>query len=293
MKLDVGGEQVGKFNLGGQNGGLSPVLVYHYPPRLDFAAYPGLSRLIFERMGITMSVLTTKKAIWWSVTAFNDEIELCEGTLPEYIRAIYGGRETCPDTGRLHFQGAIQCFEQVRMSKIKSWLKTAHLEPARSSEALKKYAMKADTAAGEKVVRNNPIPHYSAHEMCLLLAQTSRQPDIGFWDRAKTLLAKTPELAGQLMNPSLRGFFEKTQSVWLDRAAIVLQQPAGAPPGCECGKDECLVCYEKETESNSITHAPPTETPSDEEASDQVESTPESGVGVHGVDSTGTVVVHK
>jgi len=197
------------------------------------------------------------KSIWWSVTAFDEEIALCEGTLPEFVKAIHGGRETCPTTGRLHFQGALQCFEQVRMAKIKSWLKKAHLEPARSSEALKKYAMKTETSAGEKVVRNNPTPHYLAHEICLLLAQTDRQTDIGFWPRARILLRKSPELAGQLMNPSLRGFFEKTQEVWLERAAIVLQQPTGTTC-CECGKDECEVCHEQELFALGINGVPST-----------------------------------
>jgi len=187
-----------------------------------------------------------KKSIWWCITAYDKDIALCEGTLPEFVRSILGGRETCPKTGRLHFQGALQCFEQVRGAKIKSWLPTAHLEAARKVEALKKYAMKAETAAGEKVVRKNSIPHYTAHEICLLLAQTSRQTDTGFWPRARIILRETPELAGQLMNPSLRGFFEKTQEVWMERAAIVLQQPTSTTSVCDCGRDECMTCYEQE-----------------------------------------------
>jgi len=207
-----------------------------------------------------------KKSVWWSITGFEEEIALCEGPLPEFVKRIYGGRETCPKSGKLHFQGAIQCYNQIRGSKIKSWLPKAHFEAAKSADALKKYVMKEETSAGEKVVRDNPIPHYRAHEICLLLAQTSRQTDIGFWPRSRIILSETPELAGQLMNPSLRGFYEKTAEVW---AAIVLQQPRG-PQGpdaparswgstvgrftrtCMCGKDECMVCYEEETAAISI-----------------------------------------
>jgi len=185
------------------------------------------------------------KAIWWSVTAFDEEIELCEGALPEYVKRVYGGRETCPTSGRIHFQGAIQCHQQIRFGRLKSWLPKAHIEAAKSVAALKKYAMKTETAVGEKVIRDNPIPHYPAHEMCLLLAQTSSQSDVGFWPRARQILRESPVLAGQLMNPSLRSFFEKTQEVWLDRAAIVLQQPTGTPL-CDCGRDECMTCYEQE-----------------------------------------------
>jgi len=180
------------------------------------------------------------KSTWWSVTAFNEEIELCEGTLPEFVRSIYGGREMCPSTGTEHFQGAVQCYEQVRMAKLKSWLKTAHLEPARQAEALKKYAMKPDTAIGEKVIRENHVPHHTADQICLLLARQADRQTSDYWARVRMILAKTPELAGQLMNPSLKSFYLNTEQVWLDKVAIVLQQP------CDCGKDECETCAQQE-----------------------------------------------
>ena len=60
------------------------------------------------------------------------------------------------------------------------------------------------------------------------------------------VLDKSPDLAGQLMNPSLRNFYEKTQDVWL-RRAIVLQHAEDVTT-CQCGKDECMVCYEQEQE---------------------------------------------
>jgi len=178
------------------------------------------------------------------------------------------------------------------MSKIKSWLKKAHLEPARSSEALKKYAMKSDTAAGEKVVRNNPIPHYTAHEICLLLAQTSRQTADGFWPRARILLRNTPELAGQLMNPSLRGFFEKTQDVWMERAAIVLQQPIGTPR-CDCGKDECEACAEQEMLDQGINglSSPSSSSEADGQEADSPRA-PAPRDRFHGDNPEGSLIVH-
>lgn len=181
---------------------------------------------------------------WWSVTAFNGDIDLCEGPLPPFVKRILGGRETCPTTGTLHFQGAIQCYpnKPVRMSQIKSWLPTAKLQPAREVEALKKYVMKAETAAGEKTERLNPIVHYPVHEMCLLLASQPASQTDGFWVRANMILAKSPDLAGQLMNPSLRNFYEKTQYTW---SAIVLQQTK-TDTACGCNKDECEECFLRE-----------------------------------------------
>lgn len=180
------------------------------------------------------------KSIWWSITAFDAEIALCEGTLPDFVRSIHGGREKCPTTGTEHFQGALQCYEQVRMAKIKSWLKKAHLEPARSADALKKYAMKADTAIGEKSERANILPHYSAHELCLLIARQTGQTD--FWSRVRAILREQPGLAGQLMNPSLRNFYEKTSSVWEHNVAIVLQQHLNCKHGAACiGCEACQI----------------------------------------------------
>jgi len=186
----------------------------------------------------------TKPSTWWSVTGFSGEIAILETPpYPVFVRKILGGRETCPDTGREHFQGAIQCWQQVRLSQFKDWLPTAHLEPARHAEALQKYAMKAETASGEKKVTENTIKHFSANQICEKIAlaivcsknQTDRQTD-SFWRGVKAILMESPELAGQLMNPSLRNFYKNTESVWLNRA-IVLQHDLSAP--CECDKDEC------------------------------------------------------
>ena len=158
-------------------------------------------------------------------------------------------------------------WSQVRLSQIKSWLPTAHLQPARQVEALQKYAMKPQTAVGEKKVVENTLPHFSANQICEMIAmailsnkgQTDRQTD-SFWKGVKIILQDSPELAGQLMNPSLRNFFKNTEQVWIGRAIVLQHDHAGgagvvsAPQGrtpCECDKDECEDCYFK-TYANSI-----------------------------------------
>jgi len=192
------------------------------------------------------------KSTWWSVTAFNDEIAYCENNkaFPEFVENVYGGQEKCPDTGRIHFQGAIQCRRQVRRKQIKSWLKTAHLEPAERIWALKTYAMKKDTAIGEKLKRTNEIPYYSADKICELIANEfvihikefyadTRQTD-KFWYAVNKILITRPELAGQLMNPSLRNFFNKTESVWILRA-----QKMNEVHSITCPSDENLISFDE------------------------------------------------
>jgi len=126
-----------------------------------------------------MSQTKTDKATWWSITAFSEpEIEQLNGKqYPDWVLKVYGGMESCPDTGRLHFQGAVQARRQVRFSQVKSWLATAHLEPARSSEALRKYAMKEETAIGEKIERENQTPYYAPGDLLMMLARKARQAD--------------------------------------------------------------------------------------------------------------------
>jgi len=165
----------------------------------------------------------TDKATWWSITSFQEE-EICTledvSTYPDWVAKVYGGREKCPDTGRVHFQGALQCRTQHRFSKVKAWLPKAHIEAAKSALALKKYAMKAETAVGEKTEKVNPKKFLDAQAICRLITsktskadrQTDRQNT--FWRAVQALIIEDPGLTGQLMNPSLKNFWVKTSDAW-------------------------------------------------------------------------------
>lgn len=180
-----------------------------------------------------MAPKNNKSATWWSVTAYNEEISIMEDSKqwPHWVRRVYGGREECPSTGTEHFQGAIQCWQSVRMSQFKEFLPTAHLEQAKQKEALMKYAMKAATAIGEKKVQENNLPFFSADAICTKIAQAilsdknpTDNPTDKFWLGVRSILREEPRLAGQLMNPSLRGFYNNTEGVWLDLARTIVLQ---------------------------------------------------------------------
>lgn len=197
------------------------------------------------------------KSTWWSVTAFNNEIALLEDSerMPPFVKKVFGGREECPKTKTLHFQGALQCNQQVRMSQIKSWLKTAHLEPARDKECLKKYAMKAETAVGEKTVTVNANPYYPAHEILQLIGDQLTLAELSedncFYLAVNRLLKKNKILAGQLMNPSLKKFFLETRYSWQSSVIVLPEDKAERSDLCSgrpkpCGRDTCVECYEIE-----------------------------------------------
>jgi len=214
--------------------------------------------------------MSTTRSTWWSVTAFKpDEIDKLKDNqhYPTCIKTVFGGLERCPETNREHFQGAIQCHQQQRMSAFKTWLPTAHLEPAHYAEALRKYAMKADTAIEEKKERTNPTPHFSCDEIMLMAANeikdewdeiSTTQKDDGWKIAVNRLLRKNTKLAGQLQNPSNRAFWILSCHTWVQTArqtakeneeerlrslsvALVLQQRhSKCKHGIYCvGCDEC------------------------------------------------------
>ena len=185
----------------------------------------------------------TDKSTWWSVTAYNSEIELLETTesYPAFVLKVYGGRETCPETGRLHFQGALHCRSQQRMSAIKKWLPTAHLEQARSDEAIKKYAMKLETAAGDKIVRQSSRVYLSMSDALTIIGKYNMYVDpieysvehnckdskdalkSMYWDAVRTHLEEDKyDDISLFSQPQMISAWSNTSTVW-KRRAIVLQ----------------------------------------------------------------------
>jgi len=204
------------------------------------------------------------KSTWWSVTAFKPaEIAALKDNAhyPTCVRTVFGGIELCPETNREHFQGAIQCHQQQRMSAFKTWLPTSHLEPAHHAEALRKYAMKPETAIEDKKKRENLVPHYSCDEIMLMVANElmceafDDHRDNGWRCGVNRLLRKNIKLAGQLQNPSNRAFWILTSHTWvqtarqtaaelerqeLDSALVLQQRHQNCGHGIECiGCDEC------------------------------------------------------
>lgn len=168
------------------------------------------------------------KGTWWSVTAYNDEITVLENkdTFPEWVLKVYGGRELCPTTNRVHFQGAIQCVRQQRFSAFKTWLPTAHLEVAHHKDCLQKYAMKEETAIGEKKEVTNPhaVPYmtvpmvlYEITKWLMFTHGTNLQEYASeefWWLAVNDLLMRHPQLAFHFLNKQLLNLWLKTIPAW-------------------------------------------------------------------------------
>lgn len=182
----------------------------------------------------------TDKSTNWAVTAFGNDITLLEDatTYPSYVKKVFGGRETCPDSGRLHFQGHLQLHTQQRLSAIKKWLPTAHLEIARNFKASIAYSMKSDTASGSKNEVENPRPFIDNQTALMMLARIDLSGteqsetdmlDHGFWPRVRIILMVQPHLCGLFGKPDIYRMWKHTWAVWehhvSEEGTIVLQSP--------------------------------------------------------------------
>jgi len=164
------------------------------------------------------------KSTWWSLTTYDKgEQEHCAGSeFPTFVVKIYGGLEECPTTKNIHFQGAVQCKTQQRLNAMKKFLPTAHWEPASSAECLTKYAMKLETAIGEKTVVSNRTPYFST-EMVMKLLAIARVNNITkpiaskemFWAKVRLILYSRPYLVGLLAKPDILRIYENTIDVWV------------------------------------------------------------------------------
>lgn len=187
----------------------------------------------------------TDKATCWSVTAYNDDINVLvdKVNVPDFVKEIYGGKEECPTTGRLHFQGYLVLRTQQRMSALKKWLLKTHFEVARNRDALKKYVMKEETAAGDKTEWSNPQQYEQLHEWLLKAGKEfviseeeyyaglknqsmqSKDParDSYIWSTSR-LIAQDISMLNKFSNPQFIAAWRMYSPVIIAKARMLLRQ---------------------------------------------------------------------
>lgn len=84
------------------------------------------------------------KSRWWT-GSWNNPPKEWPQPLPDWVRAVVYQLEEAPTTGTPHFQWTMQLHEQARFSKVKKYLKAAHIEAVRSIDACIDYAQKKDS----------------------------------------------------------------------------------------------------------------------------------------------------
>lgn len=208
----------------------------------------------------TKDINLRKKYSNWFVTSWGpeDNEKLCADEFPTWVRKVVGGMEQAdpsPDSPdpKPHFQGLINT-HSVQFSQVKKWLPKAHFEIPRNLEAAHNYCLKAKTAVGPKLVKENPaeIGYLEAHELAILLAGTVESDESDHFLKYAEMRLKTPyarylyeiafnrvlkkhgnHLFSSLMNPSFESGWCKTYTHWLSEAraakTVVLEVVAHEP----------------------------------------------------------------
>lgn len=167
------------------------------------------------------------RSAWWIITAYNDNISKVEDatTYPKCVKAVFGGRERCPTTGREHYQGAVECHGQQRASFFRNWLPGVHFEKAKNKDAVKRYCLKEDTAIGNKGVIENPEEYMTMDRGMMYLAEISLLKDTDptneeYWDLVNMAIRNKPKLISMYATPAFRTAWNQTRRTW---RALVLQ----------------------------------------------------------------------
>lgn len=148
--------------------------------------------------------------------------------MPRFIRKIYGGKEQCPTTGRVHLQLAFNT-QHIRDTQMRALLPGVHVQAARNKDDVVRYCMKLDTAAGEKTVVENGTPYYTCDMLCLELAKhwpteeqaleyKYKKTDDIYWHCVRAIVDDKPQLMGNFLNAQLRTAWCKTSAIWRKKA---------------------------------------------------------------------------
>jgi len=215
-----------------------------------------------------MPSLFDTRSTWWIVTAYDKNCDLLvsyeqpnadRSSIPRAVRAIHGGVEKCPGTGRLHYQGAVECNGQQRAVFFRDWLPGVHFEPAKNSAAVKKYCLKEDTAVGEKLSISNPTPYLTMDKVMLLLGEKSidyetdeEDYSVEYWFLVNIIIKEKPALISMFASATFKVAWVNTRRTW---RALVLQARQ-----TEEQSDE--VCENKISGTSTNEYAPENDAPS-------------------------------
>lgn len=192
----------------------------------------------------------TDKATFWSVTAFGDEIlTILSGNYPDQVDWVMGQVEKCPTSGRDHYQGMIKCHNQQRLSALKKWLPTAHLEVCRDRSALAKYVQKDETRVGNTgTIQNTNSGYLSTYDALVMLGRHVHQTmataglyrEEGedpeefykrqYWQFVREILRTSPRYVSTFLKPDILRGWVNTHEVWVDLGRQQLREESRGPP---------------------------------------------------------------
>jgi len=125
--------------------------------------------------------LEVQKSTRFAFTAYEAQWHLFQ-SMPPGIAEWGWQQETCPQTGRAHYQGYIRLHTQQRITWLIKLLPGVHLEFSKNWDALVKYCSKADTQVSgtqHHEVSSVPTPYaYADRVASLITARFTQYPSI-------------------------------------------------------------------------------------------------------------------
>lgn len=144
----------------------------------------------------------TDKSTRWAFTAYEDQWCLFKDIKQYDIVKEWGWQqETCPTSGRLHYQGYLLLSRQARFSQLVKTFPGVHIEPARNWQALVQYCKKKDTAtAGTQVHQINEREFLNMHSAFVLIGRELieyaelYESDLFEYTKSQTIKHKDPDV---------------------------------------------------------------------------------------------------
>ena len=95
--------------------------------------------------------------------------------LPEFVKEVHTQQETCPTTGRVHYQTHVVCNRQVRLRAMCDWIKRTKWQALIGKEHINNslnYCRKKETAVEGTFEVIKGEPYLRIHELLLEIAKT-------------------------------------------------------------------------------------------------------------------------
>jgi len=176
------------------------------------------------------------KATHWKSAIFDVESNWLQlDKLPDFVKVVYKQQESCPTTGKLHWQIHVQCHRQVRRTQLSEWIKhtkwmscIGNLSIANSI----KYCSKVESAVpgtynettndkylsvqqilemlASEVSSDIPLSfpdEWNTQEYSLQFDELSRQRSFDFL--TNKIIHKNPAMVNKFINPTLPRMWER------------------------------------------------------------------------------------
>lgn len=155
--------------------------------------------------------------------------------LPDFVKFIWEQQETCPTTGKLHYQMHVQCHRQVRLSQMSSWIKYTKWMGMKGKQEIAnsiKYCSKKDTAVPGTYAEISNDNYLSVQQILELLAsEVSSEIPLSFPDEwnmkehetiyaeltrqrgfdylSNKIIYKNPGMVNKFINPTLPRMWDR------------------------------------------------------------------------------------